>query len=112
MTQAKLQTFADYLAYDDGTGKYYELTQRELVEVPPESDDNVIISRILDRAFSEIVAFRRVRCHQLVLKLPGQPQNRFPDLTVLRSEHLPVTSTWAICHYPRHGSSTSRSASG
>ena len=90
MTQAKpkLQTFADFLAYDNGTDSYYELTNGELIEVPPESDENVIISRILDQALSEIVGFRRVRTHQLALEMPGQPKNRFPDITVLRSEHL------------------------
>lgn len=89
MTQAKpkLQTFADFLAYADGTDRYYEWTNGELIEVPPESDENVIISRALDRALSDIVGFRRVRTHQLALEMPGQPRNRFPDLTVLRPEH-------------------------
>jgi Uma2 family endonuclease len=88
MTQAKpkLQTFADFLAYDDGTERYYEWTNGELIEVPPESDENVIIARALDRALSDIVDFRRVRAHQLALEMPGQPRNRFPDLTVLRPE--------------------------
>ena len=90
MTQAKpkLETFADYLAYDNGTDRYYELTYGELIELPPESDENVLISRALDRALSEIVGFRRVRTHQLALEMPGQPKNRFPDITVLRPEHL------------------------
>jgi Uma2 family endonuclease len=90
MTQAKpkISTFADYLAYDDGTDSRYELTYEELVEVPPESDENVLISRALDRVFSELVGFRRVRTHQLAIELPGQPKNRYPDVTVLRAEHL------------------------
>jgi Uma2 family endonuclease len=90
MTQAKskISTFGDYLAYDDGTDSRYELTYEELVEVPPESDENVLISRALDRVFSEIVGFRRVRTHQLAIELPGQPKNRYPDVTVLRAEHL------------------------
>jgi Uma2 family endonuclease len=90
MTQAKskISTFGDYLTYDDGTDSRYELTYGELVEVPPESDENVLISRALDRVFSEIVGFRRVRTHQLAIELPGQPKNRYPDVTVLRAEHL------------------------
>jgi len=90
MTQAKskISTFADYLAYDDGTDSRYELTYGELVEVPSESDENVLISRALDRVFSEIVGFRRVRTYQLAIELPGQPKNRYPDVTVLRTEHL------------------------
>lgn len=90
MTQAtsKLATFADYLAFDNGSDSRYELTYGDLIEVPPESDENVLISRALDRALSEIVGFRRVRTHQLAIELLGQPKNRFPDLTVLQPEHL------------------------
>jgi Uma2 family endonuclease len=67
LTQAiqKLATFADYLAYDDGTDRRYELTYGELIEVPPESDENVLIARTLDRVFSDLVGFRRVRPHHL-----------------------------------------------
>jgi Uma2 family endonuclease len=90
MTQAKakLANFADYLAFDNGLDSRYELTYGDLIEVPPESDENVLISRAIDRALSEIVGFRRVRTHQLAIELLGQPKNRFPDLTVLRPEHL------------------------
>ncbi|MEL6400483.1 MAG: Uma2 family endonuclease [Cyanobacteria bacterium J06607_6] len=90
MTQAtsKITTFADYLTYDDGTDRRYELTYGDLIEVPPESDENVLISRALDRALSDIVGFRRVRTHQLAVEMLGQPKNRFPDLTVLRPEHI------------------------
>ena len=90
MVQAKpkLQTFDDYLAYTDGTDAYYELTNGELIEMPPESDENVIIARAVDRALSELVGFRRVRTHQLALEMPGQPKNRFPGITVLLPEHL------------------------
>lgn len=88
MVQAtQLKTFDDYLAYSDGTDNRYELTNGELVEVPPESDENVIMARAMDRALSDIVGFRRVRTHQLALEMPGQPKNRFPDITVLRPEH-------------------------
>jgi Uma2 family endonuclease len=90
LTQAiqKLATFADYLAYDDGTDRRYELTYGELIEVPPESDENVLIARTLDRVFSDLGGFRRVRTHQLAVEMMGQPKNRFPDLTVLRPEHV------------------------
>jgi Uma2 family endonuclease len=95
LTQAiqKLATFADYLAYDDGTDRRYELTYGELIEVPPESDENVLIARTLDRVFSDLVGFRRVRPHQLAVEMMGQPKNRFPDLTVLRPEHVAQLQT-------------------
>lgn len=88
MVQAHLQTFEDYLAYAEGMDGRYELTNGVLIEVPPESDENVIIARVIDQALSEIVGFRRVRTHQLALEMLGQPKNRFPDLSVLRPEHL------------------------
>lgn len=90
MTQAtpKFLSFADYLASDDGTDKRFELTYGELVELPPEADENVLIARALDRTLSEFVGFRRVRTHQLAIEMPGQPKNRFPDITVLQPEHL------------------------
>ena len=90
MTQAqpKLVTFVDYLAFDDGLDRRYELTYGDLIEVPLESDENVLISRALDRALSALVGFRRVRTHQLAIEVMGQPKNRFPDLTVLQPEHL------------------------
>lgn len=70
LTQAnlKIATFVDYLAYDDGTDRRYELTYGKLIEVPPESDENVLILRALDRALSEIVGFQRVRPISLPLK--------------------------------------------
>ncbi|MEM0982050.1 MAG: hypothetical protein AAGH78_17490 [Cyanobacteria bacterium P01_H01_bin.58] len=89
MVQAKpqLKTFADYIAHDDSTEVPCGLTYGLLIEAPPESDENVLISRALDQALSEIVGFQRVCTHQLAIELRGQPKNRFPDLTVLRSEH-------------------------
>ena len=90
MVQAKTrpQTFDDYLIHCKDMEARYELTNGELIALPPESDANVIIARAMDRALSELVGFRRVRTHQLALEMPGQPKNRFPDITVLLPEHL------------------------
>ena len=82
-----LKTFDDYLAQAEGWEPRCELTNGELIEMPPESDENVIIARILDRALSDLVGFRRVRTHQLAIEMMGQPKNRFPDVTVLQPEH-------------------------
>ncbi|BAY10229.1 hypothetical protein NIES2098_33950 [Calothrix sp. NIES-2098] len=44
MTSAtKKLTLEEYLAYDDGTDAKYELVDGELVEMPPESDQNNLI---------------------------------------------------------------------
>ena len=86
-TRKTLRTFDDYLAQTESGESRCELTNGELIEMPPESDENVIIARILDRALSDLVGFRRVRTHQLALEMMGQPKNRFPDITVLQPEH-------------------------
>ncbi|TVP67130.1 MAG: hypothetical protein EA342_09985 [Leptolyngbya sp. LCM1.Bin17] len=58
MTQAqpKLQTFADFLAYDDGSEGYYELTNGELRKVPPESYDNLRRALTLYEAFKTFIS--------------------------------------------------------
>ncbi len=86
-TKPTLKTFDDFLAYSSDRDGFYELTNGELVEMPPESDDNVVIARAMDRVLSDLVGFRRVRTHQLAIEMPGQPKNRFPDITVLRPAH-------------------------
>ncbi|MBT9311442.1 Uma2 family endonuclease [Leptothoe kymatousa] len=95
MVQAKpkLKTFDDYLAHCKDTEARYELTNGELIEIPHGSDENVIIARAMDLALSDLVGFRRVRSHQLAIEMPGQPKNRFPDITVLLPEHLEQLKT-------------------
>jgi len=44
---SKYFTFEDHLAYDDGTDTRYELENGVLVEMPPESDENIGIARKL-----------------------------------------------------------------
>lgn len=86
-TKPKLQTFADFLAYHDDTDSYYELTYGELIEVPPESYDNLRRALKLYDAFKRLVPEVQVCPQGLALAMPGQPKNRYPDLTVLRPEH-------------------------
>ena len=93
MVQAKpkLQTFNDYLAYVSGEDAYkdayYELTNGELVQMPPESDDNLYRAMQLYEALKALVGMRQIRLQGLALAMPGQPKNRYPDLTVLLPEH-------------------------
>ena len=81
-------SFEDYLTYDDGSDKLYELFNGELIEVPPESGFNVEIATYLLLEFARLVGHRRVRGHGLELEVRGEPRNRFPDLTVIREEHI------------------------
>ena len=89
-TTSKL-TFAEYLEYDDGTDKRYELVNGELVEVPPESELNGWIAEWLRDEFVKFAKRRLVRVQAYEIQVLGNPQNRYPDLIVLREEHLKLT---------------------
>ena len=87
-TRLRFLTFDDYLAYDDGTDYLYELFNGELIEVPPESGENVAIATFLLLKFAAIFGHLRVRGHGLELEVHGEPKNRYPDLTIIREEHI------------------------
>jgi Uma2 family endonuclease len=84
----RFQSFEEYLVYDDGTDKLYELENGELIEVPPESGKNVQIANRLFLIFAILLGTDRVRGHGLELEVNGEPRNRYPDLTILREEHI------------------------
>ncbi len=90
MTQAKQRflSFEEYLSYDDGTENLYELFNGELIEVPPESGENVEIATFLLVQFALTLGHQQVRGHGLELEVRGEPKNRYPDLTVIRKEHI------------------------
>ncbi|MEL6928669.1 MAG: Uma2 family endonuclease [Cyanobacteria bacterium J06600_6] len=88
VVKPRFQSFEEYIAYDDGTDKLYELFNGELIEVPPESGINVQIATFLLIHFATLVGHRRVRGHGLELEVNGEPRNRYPDLTILREEHI------------------------
>jgi Uma2 family endonuclease len=87
-TRPRFLSFEEYLSYDDGTENRYELFNGELVEVPPESGSNTEIANFLFSLFLPIVGHRRIRGHGLELEVRGEPKNRYPDLTILREEHI------------------------
>jgi Uma2 family endonuclease len=84
----RFQSFEEYLSYDDGSDKLYELFNGELIEMPPESGTNVQIANRLFLIFAMIVGVDRVRGHGLELEVRGEPRNRYPDLTIIRQEHI------------------------
>ena len=90
MLQVKhqFQSFEEYLSYDDGTEKLYELFNGELIEMPPESGINVQIATFLIIQFVSLLGYKRVRGHGLELEVRGEPRNRYPDLTIIREEHI------------------------
>ncbi|AFY51084.1 hypothetical protein Nos7524_5365 [Nostoc sp. PCC 7524] len=84
----RFQSFEEYLSYDDGTDKLYELFNGELIEMPPESGINVQIANRLFLIFALLIGIDRVRGHGLELEVRGEPRNRYPDLTIIREEHI------------------------
>lgn len=87
-TKPRFLSFEEYLSYDDGTDNRYELFNGELIEVPPESGFNVEIANFLFSLFLPIVGHRRLRGHGLELEVRGEPKNRYPDLAIIREEHI------------------------
>jgi Uma2 family endonuclease len=88
----RFETFEEYLIYDDNSEKLYELFNGELIEVPPESGFNIEIANFLFLKFAQLVGYRRVRGHGLELEVRGEPKNRYPDLTIIREEHIQLLS--------------------
>jgi Uma2 family endonuclease len=87
-TRTRFSTFDEYLSYDDGTDKLYELFNGELVEVSPESGWNTGIAVFLLFQIGAIVGHLRARPHGLELEVRGEPRNRYPNLTIIREEHI------------------------
>ncbi|MEM6716395.1 MAG: Uma2 family endonuclease [Cyanobacteria bacterium P01_D01_bin.6] len=89
MVQARprLQTFEDFLADAEAVDGYYELENGELVKMPPESDANLQRAMELYEALKAHVDRKQIRLQGVAIATPGQPKNRYPDLTVLRPEH-------------------------
>jgi len=97
MTQAKprFATFEEYLSYSSELEGRFQLIDGELIELPPESERNDWIAIILRDWLVQITNRRRIRSGKCEIQVPvlkkGDAQNRFPDLVVLREEHLHLT---------------------
>ncbi|NES20441.1 MAG: Uma2 family endonuclease [Symploca sp. SIO3E6] len=89
-TPVKL-TFEQYLEYDDGTDNRYELFNGELLKLPPESGVNGWITLSLRDKLIQLLKPQLIRPNVFELQISGNPQNRYPDIVVLREEHLELT---------------------
>jgi Uma2 family endonuclease len=99
MTQAKVRfaSFEEYLAWSDDPENSmegrYELIDGELVELPPESPENHFVTNYLFLMLvaagipMRLIHARGCEVQVQVLQL-GDAANRYPDLVVLRPEHL------------------------
>lgn len=96
-TQLKKLTFEEYLTCEDDTDNRYEWIDGELVALPPESELNDFIAQELFWVFAiaNLVPRRLIKLHtceiQVPILKPSDPANRYPDLVVLRPEHLALT---------------------
>jgi Uma2 family endonuclease len=89
----RFQSFEEYLLTNNDSETFCELFNGELIEMPPESGVNVQIANCLFLKFAELVGYRRVRAQGLELEVRGEPKNRYPDLTIIREEHIQQLST-------------------
>ena len=95
--KSRMMTFEDYLAYDDGTDSRYEWIDGVLVEMPTESELNAWISFALQLYFinAGLIKPRLTHRYSCELEVPvlksKQARNRFPDLIILRPEHIELT---------------------
>ncbi|MBD2506871.1 Uma2 family endonuclease [Nostoc muscorum FACHB-395] len=88
-TAVKKLTLEEYLAYDDGTDTKYELVDGELVQMPPESDRNNLISLYLLSQFLKFVPIQLIRHKDTELVVIGnRTRVRLPDLMILTQELL------------------------
>ncbi len=94
MTQTKprFRSFEEYLTYDDGSDRRYELVDGELIELPTESPENDFCALSLRDLLTQVVRRQLIRVHtcevQVPVLEPKDAANRYPDLVVLRTEHL------------------------
>lgn len=86
-TTAKKLTLDEYLAYDEDTETRYELVDGELVEVPPETDRNNLISIYLLSEFLKTVPIQLIRHKDTEIVVMGNRSRvRLPDLMILTEE--------------------------
>jgi Uma2 family endonuclease len=99
MTQAKLRfaNFGEYLTWSDDPENHmegrYELIDGELVELMPEAEPNLAIAKfIFLMLVTAGVPMRLVLIGGCEVQVPvlqsGDAANRYPDLLVVRAEHI------------------------
>ncbi|MFM7426775.1 MAG: Uma2 family endonuclease [Elainella sp.] len=86
-TAPKLMTMAEYLAYEDGTDRRYELVDGELVEMPTESPENCRLAKLLMLELAKHLPILLINLKDLEIAVSGKRAKvRLPDLAVLSEE--------------------------
>lgn len=81
-------TFAEYLAYDDGTDTRYELVDGKLVEMPPGSFENIAIAKGLLFELAKYCPIPRIAIGTEIETLGVRARCRLPDLLLHTEESL------------------------
>lgn len=83
------------LGLPEGRFEFVNGTEGSLIELPSESELNDWVARYLFLllANSRIVSPRLIAIHTCELEVAGKPKTRFPDLVILRDEHLEQTKS-------------------
>ena len=92
-TRVRYSTYAEYLASDLGPdGKFCLLSNGEVLELPPEDEENIRVATELLFVLGQFVTPRtlvRTASTELQVNPVGDGRvNREPDVVVLRSEHI------------------------
>lgn len=100
MTQAARRklTFEEYASLDaedwvqlglpEGRVEFWD---GEIIELPTESELNDWIAFVLRDILIRYVNPRLIRIGRCEVEVPGRPRTRYPDLVILREEHLAQT---------------------
>ena len=91
-TTTKLFTLAEYLTYDHGSDRRYELVNGELKEMPSESDLNNAIAIFLLLAFAKFVPGSLLRRGTEIVVSGSRATVRVPDLLILTEELVTALS--------------------
>ncbi len=77
-------TFEEYLKFDDGSDRRYELVAGELVEMPPESPENCDVARRLLVKLLKDLPLTWLSYKELEIEVGGRRSGvRLPDLMIL-----------------------------
>jgi Uma2 family endonuclease len=80
MVTTKL-SLADYLSLENGPEGLWEFVDGDIIEMPPESEENVRVARYLMTQLLQRVAFDQVRRNETEIIVAGRA--RLPDLMVI-----------------------------
>lgn len=86
VSSTQKMTLEEYLAFDDGTDTHYELVAGELVEMPPERDENIQVAVNLLIVLSRFFPSRLLRIKTEIVISGIRGTTRSPDVMVLTEE--------------------------